>query len=326
MPVAAIPHSLAEFQVHLIGTWSNASLTDDPNGPGSEQDPLSYNVMPLPQHAPQDGQDTGYILKNSTYYETITFDGDDAVAIPTTALNRGFTTLQVPTALYYRQHVMFAQGPGAAGLGDHTVHTENGSWLHLLSGDPLIGPYTPSQLASHSDQPADITIAKQMSIPHGNSILALGSFDSIAGPLTIPDAGTPVLPVGVDTTPYTTLLDQPDDYQNPEPDLTANPRIPLQKAVDLIGPDQTIHWRVTTGFLPGGQGAVVNIPFEDRAAKVTGYSAEYWLMSSDAGTTYDRLAYTQEITLSLLLGSVHVTFPHVTSNVVTMVADGQVSR
>ncbi len=326
MPVAATAHTLAEFQLHLIGTWGNASLTDDPNGPGSVQDPLSYNVMPLPQKTPQGDQDTGYILKNSTFCESTVFDGDGGVAIPTTAPNRGFSTLQLPTAVYYRQHVMFAQGPGAAGPGDHTVHTENGSWLHLLSGDPLVGPYEPLVVSGHDDQPTDITIAKQMSVPHGNSILALGTFDTIAGTLTIPDAPTPTLPVGVDTTPYTTLLDQPDDYQNPEPDWTANPRLPLQQAVPLIGPDQTIHWQVTTRFVPGGQGAVVNIPFEDRAAKVIDYGAEYWLMSSDGGHSYDHLAYTQEIRLSLLLADGHHEFPHVTSNVVTRTTTGQVPQ
>lgn len=34
---------------------------------------------------------------------------------------------------------------------------------------------------------------------------------------------------------------------------------------------------------------------------VTDYSAEYWLLSTDQGKTSTHLAYTQDITLSLLM-------------------------
>lgn len=321
MPVAALPHSLNEFQQCLIGTWSNQSLDDDADGQGSQQHPLSYNVMPLPQEAPQGSQDLGYILKNHTYYETTTFNGGSDLPVPTTAPNRGFGTYQLANAVYYQQQVEFAQGPDTGQI----VHTENGAWLNLLASDTALdGPYPAVEVPGAGDQPADATIAKQMAVPHGNSILALGSFDTITGDVTIPDATTSVLPRGVDTSPYETELADPDDYQNPEPDLALDPRKPLQAAVALLKPDQAIHWHVTTRSLKTGHGGVVNIPFEDRAAKVTDYSAHYWLLSTDGGGTYPRLAYTQEITMSLLIRGVLITFPHVTSNVITKVDQGEV--
>lgn len=130
-----------------------------------------------------------------------------------------------------------------------------GTWLNLLTGNkPLEGPYPSVEVPGHDEQPADITIAKQIAVPHGNSILALGSFETI-GPVRdpaslIPNAPTPVLPCGVKTTPYTTTLDDPANYQDPEHDLTANPRIPLQTAVKLLEPNHAIHWMVTTRFRP----------------------------------------------------------------------------
>lgn len=311
MPVAAIPGGLNQFQQLLIGTWSNQPLPNATQGEGGTSNPLSYNVMPLPQSP-------GYILKNFTYYEVLEFEGNDAVALPATAPNRGNTSLQVPTALFYEQQVYFADGPGTGEI----VHVENGAWLNLRTGQQLVGPYPPPpgsgiHLDDPNRQPPQITIAKQMSVPHGNSILALGSFSEPQdGAPAIPDAPS-VLPTppGLDTSPYTTQLDQPSNYQNPLPALTANTNEPLQTAIGLIQPNQYITWSVSTG----NQGQAIDIPFEQRMANVTGYTASYWLLSTDGGASYKYLAYTQNISMQLVIGGTHYDFPHVTSNVVTAV-------
>ncbi|MCX4240471.1 heme-binding protein [Paraliomyxa miuraensis] len=296
-----------------MGTWTNLALPNAKGGEGSTSNPLSYNVMPLPQAPPN------YILKNFKLYETVQFNTNSDVALPATAPNRGSDTLQVPTALFYQQQVYFAEGPGTGQI----VHVENGAWLNLLTGKKLVGPYPPPpgsaiKLDDPNQQPPGITIAKQMSIPHGNSILALGSFTpptAVADPSKlIPDSSSVLpTPTGLDTTPYTTKLDDPSNYQNPHPDLTANPNKPLQDAVALIRPNYFIRWDVSTG----NQGQTMNIPFEQRQANVTSYAASYWLLSTDGGTTYPYLAYTQNITMVFVIGGVHYMFPHVTSNVVT---------
>lgn len=314
MPVAAIPGGLNTFQEALIGTWTNQVLPNAGNGEGGTSNPLSYCVMPLPQSPPD------YILKNFTYYETIKFDGNHDVALPATAPNRGNTSLQVPTALFYEQQVYFAEGPGTGAI----VHVENGSWLNLETGKKLAGPYPPPNIPPATgsgidlipnQQPPNLTIAKQMSVPHGNSILAVGNFtDPQNGGPTIPDSPSVLpTPAGLDTTPYTTQLDQEDDYQNPQPDLTANPNKPLQTAVGLIRPNKYIHWNVSTGT----HGHTVNIPFEEREANVTRYTASYWLLSTDGGSSYLYLAYNQNIVMELTIGGKHYSFPHVTTNVVT---------
>ncbi len=315
MPVAAIPGGLAVFQELLKGRWTNQPFTS--GGPGGQDQPFSFNVMPLPQAGGNDG--AGYILKNFSLYEIVKFDDERDVALPATAPNRGSSDLQVPTALFYEQQVYFAEGPGSDPPG--IVHVENGAWLNLETGDKLVGPYPPPpgtgiHLQKPNQQPANITIAKQMSVPHGNSILALGSFDSPAsGTLAIPDsASTLPTPKGLDTKPYTTVIaESPDNYQNPSVELTQNPNLALQKGVAALKPNSWIHWAVSTG----NQGQTMNIPFEKRAANVTAYSADYWLLSTDGGKQYDHLAYSQNITLVLLIGTAHYTFPHVTTNIVT---------
>ena len=308
MPTAAIPGGLATFQNLLIGTWTNTALPGSSHAEGSTANPLSYNVMPLPQGA-------GYILKNFTLYETVQFDSNADVALPATAPNRGSDTLQVPTALFYEQQVYFAEGPGKGEI----VHVENGAWLNLLTAKKLVGPYPPPPgsgivLDATNTQPPNITIAKQMSVPHGNSILALGKFDAPSkDPLTIPAVSTLPTPSGLDTTPYTTLANTAANYQNPSVALTANPNAQLSTALGLIKPNSWIHWNVSTG----NQGQTMNIPFEQRSAKVTAHAADYWLLSTDSGMSYTYLAYTQNISMQLTIGGKHYNFPHVTTNVVT---------
>jgi hypothetical protein len=317
MPVAAIPGGLAPFQHSLIGTWTNAPLPGAPNGEGGPNNPLSYNVMPLPQTASEGSRDTGYILKNSTIYEVVKFNSDSDVAISTTAPNRGGDVLQAPTALYYQQQVYFGDGPGKGTI----VHTENGLWLNVAIGEKLIGPYfSQITLDVPNTQPPDSQIAKQMSIPHGNSVLALGSYpQSISGAPSIPDVVSIYpTPSGLDLTPYTTVLDQIDDYENPQPALTLNPHAPLQQAVILLDPTDSIQWSVTTELLADGtQGEFMNIPFEQREVEVVAYTADYWLLSTDGGHNFPYLAYTQAITLQMTIAGTVYRFPHVTSNVVT---------
>lgn len=332
MPVAAAnaPGGLNAFQNALMGNWTNVALPGAPNGEGGQDNPLSYNVMPLPQ----DSSPTGYILKNSTVWENLRFNKDVAgiVAIPTTAANRGTTVSQAPTALYYEQQVFFGQGPGKGSV----VHTENGSWLNLQTIDPMVGPYgTPvgsnPVFTKPNGQPSTVTVAKQMSVPHGNSVLALGSFtDNVAGAPVIPDTDpTTPSPPGLDTTPYTTAMppattpNDHSDYQNPLPEYTANPNKPLQQAVAMLDVTNHITWTVTTKQITGAKGSTVNIPFEQRSARVVDYTATYWLMATNA-KDYTYLAYVQWVDLQIPIdgkgpggGPKTFTFPHVTSNVVT---------
>jgi hypothetical protein len=148
-----------------------------------------------------------------------------------------------------------------------------------------------------------------------------------AVPLPIPD-GTPIPPVlqsilNADKR-YSTLRvsspTDPNDYENPHPDLTQYPNKPLQQAVAIIKPDSFMHWRVTTEQLSNGKGVVTNIPFERQVSNVKDYFADYWLLFKD-GKKY--LAYTQTMLLVLRIPAKETErvkeyiFPHITCNTVT---------
>ena len=178
MPTAIIDNALAEFQTNLIGKWSNEALPGARNGDGSRSNPLSYNVMPLPSKYDSTTSPGGYILKNFTFYEECSFDGESQPGgvvgpPPTTAPNRAVKHTQLGNAIYYQQQVFFAEGPGK----DSIVHTENGAWLDLVkSSTTLVGPYD-DPVVDEGVPPYKYRVAKEMAIPHGNSILALGNSD-----------------------------------------------------------------------------------------------------------------------------------------------------
>jgi hypothetical protein len=349
MPSVAPIAILAQFQQELVGNWRNLDFGTDGSGAmvGGNENPLSYNIMPLPQRSDPDG----YILKNFKYHEILHFNDDQVnttVAIAAQAQNRGGQVSQNARALFYEQQVQFAEGPGI----NTVVHVENGAWIWLPRFVQQAGPYTDVAQANpvpdSLQQPSDTLIAKQISVPHGNSILALGTFDTvrdasgpnprICGSPFIPDGASPYpqpgnppgIPEGSPIPPtlrsdlnaderYTTLRDSSDDYENPHPDLTQAPNLPLQQAVAIIQPEAYMHWYVTTEALPSGQGSVTNIPFEQRVANVTGYSAEYWLLFKGANKY---LAYTQTIFMVLTILDQKYVFPHVTCNTLTFVPAG----
>jgi hypothetical protein len=63
-----------------------------------------------------------------------------------------------------------------------------------------------------------------------------------------------------------------------------------------------------------GHASVTNIPFEQLAADVIAYTAEYWLLFKGEAKY---LTYTQTILMVLIVKGQKYVFPHVTCNTVT---------
>ena len=285
----------------LIGTWTNKD-TASPN---------SYNIMPLPSFSAPEK----YILKNFKYYEEITFS-----PIHGNAPNRGGDYNQNSNVLFYEQRIYFADGPDK----DKLVHAENGFWLFLATGTQATGPYgsTPTEQAPAGgipDQPAATNIVKQISVPHGNSILAQGGATGFvngddssyvqSGAVSIPDyPASQVLPVGVGHEPYVT-----QSVGNPFPVLNANPSKPLQDGAAASPCTSYIEWNVST---ESSLGSVTNIPFEMQKSNVVDYKATYWLQALNGASDFTQLAYTQTIYMDLPIGPNNsvIKFPHITCN------------
>ena len=165
-----------------------------------------------------------------------------------------------------------------------------------------------SDLISPAVQQA-FNLAKQMSVPHGNSILALGSYATGTGVPIIPPAA--VLPSGdVDSFPYFWK----NAATNPNLTYTSNPNQALVDALAIQAPSDFITLAVSSS---NGNGDVSNIGFEQKKSNLTAYDFTCWLESFDGGTSFPQLQYTQTITMLLTVRGGRVSFPHVTVNTLT---------
>lgn len=286
---------------HLLGTWTNQLVDTVDNSP------YSFNLMPLPKSVPAA---PGYILKNFKYYEEITFS-----AISGSAPNRGGDYTQTANVIFYEQRVYFAEGPDK----DKLVHAENGSWLYLETGPQIEDAYANGQTIPNANippQPSNMQIAKQISVPHGNSILAMGTVKSETGTPNIPDYGKGIYPdgtlpdMGIDTSLYSIPTDVAGG--NPYPDLSFNPNKPIIK-----GTPSNVNNYIQLDVDSNVGGSVTNIPFELQKADVTNYKASYWLQAFSQGGDFTQLAYTQTIIMKIPIDDKMVDFPHVTTNILT---------
>lgn len=304
----------------LVGIWTNQAFA---NGQGGPDSPYSYNVMVLPQAPDAPGWPEGFILKNMQYYEEITFS-----SIHGNAANRGGTGVQICNPLFYEQRIYISPASGAyieqhvpALVSNTLVHAENGAWLVLTSNDQFEGPYSTGKEVPGSMPPTNFpTLVKQISVPHGNSVLALGEAPPLdpqgvpisqPGSPTIPTANVfPDLPLQ-DLTAYGT-----QSAGNPNVEYTNNPNLPLSNALAASPAGKYIMFQVDSKV---GAGQVTNIGFEQQHAEVVQYSATYWLEAPGDSEDFTQLQYTQTIILRIPIGDQMVEFPHITCNTLTKV-------
>ena len=143
----------------------------------------------------------------------------------------------------------------------------------------------------------DLDIARLATIPHGDSVLALGRYETCDGPPTIPDIGG--LPVGVDQD-----LDNPylAPYKHFDQNLFQNlfnpvsPNDLLKQANGSVKIKRTTQLEFDTDL---GTGGIVNIPFIVAQANATQMKATFWIQElEDAEGNSDlRLQYTQTVFL-----------------------------
>jgi hypothetical protein len=175
-------------------------------------------------------------------------------------------------------------------VSNEPLHLETGMWLNLAD----------VQGGSAPDQP----IVRSASIPHGDSVLALGTSAETPGPPDIP------LPSAVpDAGPQT-----PDGYIDawgppiPSPCSPAgefHPSTPnkvLQEAIAGLDIVNTTTLSVSTA----GDGGILNIPFVDQNANATSFSCDYWIETVQDTTKkgppqlVQQLQYSQQTNIEFL--------------------------
>lgn len=268
---------------YLLGTWNS------PKGAAA----TGYNVMPLPQA----GAPGGYVLKNFPYYEEVTF-----APIAGGAPNRGGNYTQNSGVLFYEQRVFFAtnpEPPPAAQVADLLVHAENGSWLYHNIVPQQLGPYGPGEVPPPvplPQQPASMAYNKQISVPHGVSLLLVGS----ATPIDTP--GNPAFtPTQRNMLPFT------------DPAVTDPVSVLEQQLAGLASQGITVQSHIRLDLNSGFGGAGINnILFEMSNAKVTWFQTTWFIEFLSNGKI--QLQYVQTMIIVMMIMGQPTPFLHVDAN------------
>lgn len=259
----------------LPGTWKNL-----PNLPGR-----GWNMIALPF---ADGR-FGYRLLLNQYNETLTFSTVDK-GVPNRGIPDGLDGAsgdQFVAVLDYEQsieQIVAADYPqsGKAGAPGLPIHHEPGLWMHIINKSTN-----------------DIDIARLSTIPHGDSVLALGRSTESTGRPEIPD--TSGLPIGVRQS-----LDNPylAPYKHFDNNLFEGLFTPVQPNVLLDAANQGVKIKKVTRLDVDTKietGGIVNIPFITKQANATEMTATFWIQELDEldsnGQPKLRLQYTQTVFL-----------------------------
>jgi len=264
----------------LPGKWKNL-----PNLPGR-----GWNMIALPfATAPSP---LNYRLLVNQYNEELEFTLVDK-AVPNRGIRPGFGGApasdddQFLVTLDYQQKIEQiaaddfpkSNKAGGPGLG---IHHEPGLWLHMTNG------ITDS-----------LNIARLATIPHGDSVLALGQSSEHPGAQSIFDING--LPIGVDqdlNNPYLSPYKHFNDNKFQNLFNPVSPNDLLEAANQGVEIERTTVLDVDTTRPTGG---VVNIPFIVRQANATVMKSTFWIQElkekDKSGKPKLRLQYSQLVML-----------------------------
>jgi hypothetical protein len=281
----------------LVGVWENIQI------PGSET-PSGWNTISVP------GQDKGFVFEVIPYSETLTFNPVVVQAGNRGPVVNGQQVEQMIFGLLYEQQIVsecttdfcnergFPQGS--------TIHVETGLFLNL--GNPNGG----------------YTIARMSTIPHGNSLLALGSSLETENPGTTFFSPASSIPTMLNGDRINQLGYSDQIIGNPQ--FAAfnqiNPNAFLQSTLETLvrttgGVTNMTVIEMSTNT-PDANAGILNIPFIQTNVNATKMDATFWIedLTDSNGNADQILQYSQTINLVFpATGSAQpINWPHVTIN------------
>ena len=281
----------------LPGVWKN---TSNLAGRG-------WNMIALPFAG---GGGLNYRLLLNQYNEELKFTLVDKNVANRGIRNNGTTTTadQFVVTLDYEQKITqiaaedFPQSGLAVAKGI-PIHHEPGLWLYMTN-----------------ETTNGIDIGRLSTIPHGDSVLALGKSDQSAGPPNIPTISG--LPIGVPPNLNSPYLSPYNHFHNNPFKKIFDPVTPndlLKTANQGVKILHTTELEVDTEVKTGG---IVNIPFIVRQANAVAMKSTFWIQELEDGKL--RLQYSQIVMLDFF--KTHdgnpglISWPHVSINTMERVA------
>lgn len=318
LPAEPRDEDLGPLQL-LPGTWANL-----PDLPGR-----GWNLIALPFATPPNGGFNYRLLMNQ-YNEELKFSLVDK-GVPNRGIRVDTVTGQTAEAdqlivtIDYEQQIKqvaaddFPQS-GKAGAPGLAIHHEPGLWLHMLN-----------------ERTNDIDIGRLATIPHGNSVLALGKSSQADGGPDIPTTVSS-LPIGVSQDlennpylePYKHFEDHPFKGEVNAPGFPGF--LPTDTTALLIAANQGVAIKRTTTLHVDTElesGGIVNIPFIERQADAASMNSTFWIQeleeTDEHGKPKLRLQYLQVVILDFfprrdgMPGLIR--WPHISINTMERVSD-----
>ncbi|SHM03051.1 heme-binding protein [Chryseobacterium polytrichastri] len=280
----------------LVGTWKNVDV------PASDIS-AGWNTISVP------GQDKGFVFEVIPYTETLTFNPVVIQAGNRGPVVKGQQVEQMIFGLLYEQQIISACESSFCNErgfpAGSTIHVETGLFLNL--GQPNGG----------------YTIARMSTIPHGNSLLALGSSSEKGTPGTdffSPASSIPTLLNG-ERIVQLGYSDQITGKPQFAPFNQVNPNAFLESTLQgLVGTGGVSNMTVIqmSTDTPDANGGILNIPFIQTNVNATKMDATFWIedIVDSEGNPSQILQYSQTINLVFpATGSAQpINWPHVTVN------------
>lgn len=312
----------------LAGTWEG-KLT------GWNMIALPF-ITPKSNKGPSNTHFAQYRLLMNQYNETLKF-GPVHYPVPNRGISWSETTQtdQFNAAIEYHQAITQVSAAHSflsdnlpviqpVTEGNNTViHAEPGMWLHITNQTTL-----------------GLDLARLGTIPHGNSVLALGTSKTYKGGPQIANLdGTPtgVGQEAIDAgylAPYHAFRDKPFMGNVTAPTFPgfdptqANNLLRFDAtaldALDHMTPVQTTEITVDTDFEQAG---IVNTPFIHTQANATKMKFTFWIqeLQDATGNTKWRLSYSQTVILDFFGKSNNwpgrIAWPHISINTLDKVSD-----
>lgn len=276
-----------------------------------------WNMIALPFGAtPSTPSPLGYRLLLNQYDETLEFTHVDG-PVENRGIDNGAPGDQQLGALSYVQditQIAAADQPDSGGLAGNPglgIHHEPGLWLHVIN-----------------EQTDGIDIARLSTIPHGDSVLALGRSSTVDGAPTIPDISG--LPIGT-----TTDLNSPylAPYKHFQDNLFEGVFDPVHPNALLTAANQGVNIESTTVLTVDTtirSGGILNIPFVERQADAAHMNATFWIQrlaeKDGNGNNRLRLQYSQVVILEFFSRTDghpgRIQWPHVSIDTLVPADDG----
>ena len=281
----------------LVGEWETVVLP--PVAGTTAPTPAGWNVISVPN------KEKGFIFEVIPYKENLKFSAVAVEAGNRGPILNGNAFDQQITGLFYEQQIISVCDTdfcNARGFANGTViHAETGLFLYITNYN------------------SGLNLARLGTVPHGNSLMALGkNIESTDPGTTFFPSVSPVAfnldgsaPGGFGYNENIILAPQFTEFNQVEPNSFLQST--LQQIVGATGSVTAMTTLDLTTKNPDATGGILNIPFIESNVRATTMDVTYWLETITGGSETELLQYSQTVNLVFpITGSVTpIVWPHI---------------